>query len=95
VLRQYASVSWHVVGRLDSLRREITLVDLDPALRGDTMFDLMAIRRQVCAREGFDECEVRSRLARVATLVANEPSLSTKVAGLMTELIGGERATRG
>ncbi|MFC6087123.1 hypothetical protein [Sphaerisporangium aureirubrum] len=90
VLRQYATVSWHVVGRLDSLRREVTLTPgLDPAVRGGTMLDLTAVRRQVCAPEGFDEDEIRARLDRVAALVAQEPSLSAKVAGLVAELIGG------
>lgn len=86
--RDHTTVSWHVIGRLDSLRREVFLACLPPTLRTETMIDLMAIRTHVCARDGFDEAEIRTLLTHLATLVTPHPHLATKVAGLSAELLG-------
>ncbi|GAA1273220.1 hypothetical protein GCM10009677_27960 [Sphaerisporangium rubeum] len=88
ILRDHATVNWHVIGRLDSLRREVFLACLPPTLRTETMLDLMAIRTRVCSRTGFDEAEIRTLLTHLTTLVTHHPLLSTKVAGLSAELIG-------
>ncbi|MEO3813899.1 hypothetical protein ABGB17_33295 [Sphaerisporangium sp. B11E5] len=87
-LRPHATVSWHVVGRIDSLRRELALTPLTPALRAETMIDLMAVRTRVCAPGGFAEPEIHTLLTHLAALLTHHPSLSTKVTGLATELLG-------